>query len=153
MELSKKRRSTEIFRLNGEEFEFNVREPGTDERLKYLASIARKINGKILSGLEEKFKAKYEFGCELITGFPENNSDGKPQFQFEEKPVSSDKSSPNYREDWRELILPLFMNPIMIYSTKIFDGIDVNDIKLKLEAKGIPESEELSDESPLGITS
>lgn len=147
MELSREKK-TETFVLDGTGYDFFVKHPNTDDKIKYLASIARKMDGKILSGLEEKFKAKFDAGCALITGFPEMNTDGKPQFEYEGKPISSDPKSENYIEDWRDLILPMFLNQIMVYATKVYDGIDVNKIRLDASA-AIPESEELSDESPL----
>ena len=147
MELYKEKNHTEIFELDGTGYEFYVREPETKDRISYLANSIKKSNGKIIGNIENVYENKYESGCLLITGFPENNSEGKPQFEYQGKAVSSDPDSPNYRKDWKELILSNFFNRILLFSTKVYEGINLNS-KLK-EAEQMLEGEVLSDESPL----
>jgi len=157
MELYKAdQKNEEIFKLNGIDYIFYTRLPNTEDKIKYMAEAVKKENGKISDKYESTFRAKYKCGCELVTGFPETFPDGNPQFEYKGKPISSDPKSANYNEDWKELILPNFLNQIIIFSTKVYDGIDLKeklDKALETANKNIIEETELDEESPLESSS
>jgi hypothetical protein len=131
-----------------------VREPSTSERLNYLSRSIKKVNGSIVDNFDEIFSIKFEYGCKLITGFPDLNEKGEAQFTIEDKLISCDPKSENYFEDWKDLILPNFINQIIVLSTKYYDGIDLSkpngSIKKIDEVKPGPE---VSDEAPLKSSS
>lgn len=153
MELFKEKNKTITFTLDGNEYEFYFNEPQTEDRIKYLSNTVNKIRGKISNSLEKIYQNKFDSICSLITGFPEEIEEGKPQFVLKGKPISSDPDSPNYNENWKELVLPNFINQIIVFSTKVFEGIDLQNKSTETIKKLIEESEVLDDSLPLESTS
>lgn len=160
MKLDVIEREQKIFNLNGINFYFYVRDPSTKQRVKYMASQARKQLGKIQDKYEQLFAAKFISGCEIITGFPEffplpDGTDkekiSEPQFEIDGKPISSDPKSDNYREDWKELILPKFFNQIIYLASEKYEGINVQDKAKEFKDAEDDEIQEMDDESPLLI--
>jgi len=155
MKIRKPELKEEKFKLAGVEYTFNVKEPNTEDKLKYMARSVRKNNGKIDSSTETQFQAKFNSGSDLIIGFPENFPDGTPQFELDDgTPISSDVNSKYYREDWKELILNNFVSQILVFATREFEGFDISKTLEKAEEqlKEI-ETELEDDESPLESSS
>ena len=83
--------------LSGDTYELYYRQPTNMERVGFSNTLSEK-KGKKTVYKENVFAEQAIFGKMLCLGFSEG------YFMDGDKFISSDKSNPNYREDWKQLI-------------------------------------------------
>ena len=84
------------------------------ERVKYLGSLIKK-DEKGVTFLDNE--VRLQNGSEILTGIEDNyfqDSDGT----F----IASDKHSPNYKEDWKELIIKHASELVMMVAVQMFES-------------------------------
>ncbi len=107
----------------GDEVGCYYRQPTTQEMHKYQQeSVQRKRNTVILRHSEAQLK----FGKAVFTGIREGDC-GAPNASGEIVPISSDPKSPDYREDWKELLEKYAPNVIMALGAYVFGGTEALD--------------------------
>jgi len=67
--------------------------------------------------LVDSFDPALKYGLEVITGFDEG------AFGFDGQPISADPASPNYREDWKELLLETAADVVITLGRLVFEGV------------------------------
>lgn len=103
--------------ISGTDIELTYRLPLTSERVAYQNRLVSRRNGKIQVHAVE---ARIEFGLKILTGFREGD------FGFDGKPISADPQSPNYKENWKELVRATAADIINAFAFVVFEGASVN---------------------------
>lgn len=110
---------------SGTEIELYYRNPTTQEEVQYQARLIKRQGKKILINA---FETRLEMGLKILTGFRDGD------FGYDGKPIASEPSSPNYREDWKELLKTAAADIITVFAFHIFEGARVNtDIEIDFE--------------------
>ncbi|HHT9137385.1 MAG TPA: hypothetical protein ACFYEK_09110 [Candidatus Wunengus sp. YC60] len=114
--------------ISGSEIELHYRMPTTSEQVAYQSRLIKRQGKKVIINA---FDTRLEFGLKIITGFGEGN------FGFDGKPISTDKNSPNYRDDWKELIRQSAPDIINAFAMTVFEGARVEqDVDMEYEEVG-----------------
>ena len=94
------------------------RRPKPSECIAYQSSLLKRKGDKIQ---DNTFKTRLEFGLKIITGVQE----GDYGIENGERavPISSDPSSPDYREDWKELIARIAHLHVVAVAALAFEGV------------------------------
>jgi len=112
--------------------------PTTSQIRAYRKATIRRKGGKVVVAT---FDPGLKFGLEIITAF----DDGC--FGHAGKPISCDPNSPDYREDWKQLLAETASDIVTMVAQVAFDG-------LRLDGQAEPEfdegEEEAEDILPLG---
>lgn len=131
---------TMIDSISSTEIEFYHRTPGTEERVAYQAArFHRKGNFMINCSR----KAAINAAAEVLNGIREGD------FEIDGQPLSSDPNSPNYREDWKELIKDMAGDLLFIMGNNLFEGKP--DLGLLQGLTFVDEADEPIDETDGGI--
>lgn len=148
-ELNPERQVLEVQdRTTGEVYEIYYRMPTNEERVRYgNKTIYRK--GKKVLFRNNLLPLNIEFGKLLITGFGEN------VFTLNGKPISSEKSSPNFFEGWRDLVAKNAPEYLSLVGQTAMNAVAISG---KDDLDGLEEIEELLDVkegegSPLSVSS
>jgi len=107
------------------------REPTTEEIHKYNSEAIRR------KGQNVKFrhsKAQFKFGAKILKGIVEGDF-GVPDQDGKIVPISSDPESPDYRQDWKALLLKMAPAVVITLAAAVFGGTEAVD-----------EAEDLDDE-------
>ncbi len=82
--------------MTGDTHEVYYRMPGNEERAAYQNGAFERRGQKIRSRI---FENRLKFGARLITGF------AKGTIGIDGKMISSDPDDPDYRQDWKDLLV------------------------------------------------
>ena len=111
--------------ISGSEIELYYRMPTTSEQVAYQSKLVKRQGKKVVI---HAFDTRLEYGLKILTGFREGD------FGFDGKPVASDNQSPNFREDWKELLTQSAPDIINAFAMTIFEGARVEqDIDVEYE--------------------
>ena len=95
--------------------EFYYRMPTTKERVQYRAGLFERKGNKIINRV---FEQQVKFGAKVVTGFR------KGSLAIQGKPISSDQSDPDYREDWKELLMKGCPELLAVVGKTAFEGAE-----------------------------
>ncbi len=98
---------------SGSEIELYYRNPTTQEEVEYQAKLFKRQGKKVLINA---FSTRLEMGLKILTGFREGD------FGIEGKPIASDPQSPNYKENWKDLLKDSAADIITAFSFSVFEG-------------------------------
>lgn len=123
--------------------------PTASQVVRYNRETIRRKNGKMAFDPGEAYMVSVRFGMEVCTGFDELNLDdaynpipGDFAYGFDGKPISSDPGSPNYREDWKELLKETAHGTFALISRVAFGGTRTekgeDDLTFDTEAEEVP---------------
>jgi hypothetical protein len=116
--------------ISGSEIELYYRTPTTKEMVEYQRLLVKRVQGKTIY---DAVNARLTMGLKILTGFREGD------FGFDGKPISSDPASPNYREDWKELLAESASDIITAFAFAVFEGVRVNP-ETDIEIGGIEDT-------------
>lgn len=102
---------------SGTEIELHYRNPTTQEEVQYQARFIKKQGKKVLINA---FETRLQMGIKILTGFRDGD------FGFDGRPIASDPASPNYREDWRELLKTAATDIITVFAFHVFEGARID---------------------------
>jgi len=109
---------------SGTEIELYYRNPTTQEEVEYQSKLYKRKGNKLILNP----KVKVDLGLAILTGFREVD------FGVACRPISSDMKSPNYREDWRELLGRMASDIISTFATVVYEGARVaSDTDVEIE--------------------
>lgn len=116
--LGAERNTLKVFdRISGTELEIYYREPTTEERAVYSNQTISRKGRKVKVQVGE---TRQKFGVRIMSGFRDGDfvapKDGKPV------PIASDKDSPNYAENWKDLVLKHASDIIELLAAHVFEG-------------------------------
>lgn len=120
---------------SGTDIELHYRNPDPSEEVSYQTKLVRRKGTKIIT---RGYQTRLEFGLKILTGFREGD------FSVQGKPISADPKSPNYREDWREIVKNGASDLIRLLAMTVFEGA-----RLKQEDIVIDTEEVIEDAGPL----
>jgi len=103
--------------------------PTASQIRSYRQQSVRRKGGKVIV---DTFGPALKCGLEIITGFDEG------AFGYDGSPISSDLASPNYREDWKQLLEETAADVVTLVAQIAFDGVKtdrLDDIELGGEAE------------------
>jgi hypothetical protein len=110
---------------SGTEIELYYRNPTTQEEIEYQSKLIKRKGKKVLINA---FETRLQMGLKILTGFREGD------FGVDGKPISSDPSSPNYREDWKDLLKEYAADIVTAFAFAVFEGARINtDIGLEID--------------------
>ncbi len=98
---------------SGSEIELYYRNPATQEEVEYQAKLFKRQGKKVLINA---FSTRLEMGLKILTGFREGD------FGIKGKPIASDPQSPNYKENWKDLLKDSAADIITAFSFAVFEG-------------------------------
>lgn len=101
---------------SGSTLELYYRNPTTEEEAGYQVKMVKRQGKKVILNLHP---TRIEYGLKVLTGFREGD------FGLDGKVISSDPSSENYREDWKELFKQGASDIIAILGRTVFEGATV----------------------------
>jgi len=102
--------------VSGDLHELHYRLPTNAERVSYQAGLwVRKGKQLINQALETRLR----MGSQLLVGFV------KGSIGMDGKPFASDPNDPDYREDWRELLLQYAPDVVAVVALAAFEGTGV----------------------------
>ena len=100
------------------------REPETEEIHQYNNEAIRRKGQKVTF---RQTQAQYKFGAKILKGLVEG-AFGVPDEEGKKLvPVSSDPASPDYRQDWKELLLKRAPAVVITLGAAIFGGTEAVD--------------------------
>lgn len=109
---------------SGTEIELYYRNPTSREEALFQAKVVKRKGTKVVL---KSFDTRLEFGLKVLTGFREGD------FGIDGKPISSDPDSPNYREDWKNILADGAADIIRTVGMTVFEGVRVNNADIELE--------------------
>ena len=127
--------------------------PTTSQMVKYNRESVKKKGRKISYDAGEAYMVALRFGAEVLTWFDEfnlrENDDGTYStidrdyaYGYDGKPISPDPASPNYREDWKDLLKESVPNHVALVARVAFDGARTQqggvDVDLEIEVEESP---------------
>lgn len=121
-----------ISTTRGEDVTLFHRDPTTTEVSQYNNEAVRRKGNKV------QFRhagAQLKFGAKILKGIGEND------FGINGVPFSSDPNSPNYREDWKAIVVRTAHQAVQALGAAVFGGTEVYD-----EAEDMPEGDAGGDE-------
>ena len=86
-------------------------------------SIQRKGNKVVMNSFDPAMK----YGQEIITGI------GEGCFGYDGRAISSDPESPDYRQDWKELMAESAADVVTLLARHVFDGLRASKDTLEIE--------------------
>lgn len=92
------------------------RRPTNEEMVTYQASLFVRKGNKLVSRVAEM---RLKFGARILVGFE------KGTFGYEGKPFSCDPLDPDYRENWKDLILQSAWDVVSAIGKHAFEGTTV----------------------------
>lgn len=130
---------TLIDSISGTQIEFTHRTPGTEERVAYQAARFRREGNRMINCSR---KAAINAAAGVLTGIREGD------FEINGQPLSSDPASPNYREDWKQLIKDMAGDLLFIMGNELFEGKP--DLELLQRLTFVDEGDEPAEETDGG---
>lgn len=88
--------------------------PSTSQVRAFHKESLRRKGNKVLV---DSFDPALKYGLEVITGFDEG------AFGYGGQPISADPASPNYREDWKELLAETACDIVITLGRLVFEGV------------------------------
>ncbi len=136
---SDKTKLTVFDAIGGGDVDLFYRMPTTKERTAYSSSLVKRKGNKIINKTGE---TRIRFGLDILTGV----QDG--YFSYGGQPVSSDPNSPDYREDWKDLVEKTASDLISALSVTVFEGVRPagGDVEM------VSDDEEAEDAVPLSTS-
>lgn len=112
--------------VSGSELEMYYRLPTTQEMVSYQNRLIKRQGKKVLINA---FETRLEMGLKILTGFKEGD------FGVDGQPISSDADSPNYREDWKDLLKETASDIVSTLAFAVFEGarIDTGSMDIDFE--------------------
>ena len=109
---------------SGTDIELYYRNPTTQEEVEYQSKLYKRKGNKLILNP----RVKVNLGLAILTGFREGD------FGVAGSPISSDVESPNYREDWKDLLGRMASDIISTFATVVFEGARVaSDTDVEVE--------------------
>jgi len=109
---------------SGTEIELYYRNPTTQEEVEYQSKLYKRKGNKLILNP----KVKVNLGLAILAGFREGD------FGVAGKPISSDVESPNYREDWKDLLGRMASDIVSTFATVVYEGARVaSDTDVEIE--------------------
>jgi len=102
--------------ISGSEVTMFYRLPTTSDRVEFEAASYQREGDKMIDNTPQ---ARIDSALKILTGFSEGS------FGYGGQPISSDPSSPHYREDWKDLIRETASDLLSALSLKVFMGLRV----------------------------
>ncbi len=102
--------------ISGSEVTMFYRLPTTSDRVEFEAASYHREGDKMIDTTPQ---ARIDSALKILTGFSEGS------FGYDGQPISSDPSSPHYREDWKDLIRETGSDLLSALSLKVFMGLRV----------------------------
>jgi hypothetical protein len=102
--------------ISGDIHEIYYRLPTNEERASYQSNLISRRGKKIQTRI---FETRIKFGGKLVTGFR------KGTLGIEGKAFASDSTDPDYREDWKELLLKFAPDVIASVAVTAFEATGV----------------------------
>jgi len=127
--------------------------PTASQVVRYNRESMKKKGNKVSFDPGEAYMVALRFGSEILTGFDEMNLrengggtyvpiDGDYAYGFDGKPISSDPASPNYREDWKELLKDTAHSHVALVARVAFGGARTEqggeEIVFETDAEEVP---------------
>ena len=112
------------------------RNPTPEEQASYQARMIKRKGNKVQLNL---YPTRLEFGLKVITGFRPGD------FGLGGKPISSDPSAENYREDWKEVLRAGAHDIVTTFGRAVFENASVEE-GIEIEEADVLEEEAV----PLG---
>jgi hypothetical protein len=103
------------------------RMPTTEERIAYSNSLITRRGTKVESNIGE---ARGKYGARILTGFKDGD------FATEDGPLSSDPASPNFKPNWKAILLQYAQDVVDMLAIHVFEAslmIDTPDDEVKTE--------------------
>jgi hypothetical protein len=123
----------------GKKLGIYYRPPKPSEAIGYSSALLKRKGNKIQSN---EYKTRLEYGLRIITGVREGD------YGYGGKLLSSDPSSPDYREDWKELLARIAHLHIVAVAVVAFEGVSATDAQARPDFE--TEDAEGADEIPFG---
>lgn len=131
--------------ISGSSILLTYRTPTTSDRVRYQSRRFRKEGDKLINCSR---KAAIEAAAGVLAGIRDGDFTCGRGPDNNPIPLSSDPTSPHYREDWKELIVDMAGDLLFILGNNLFEGqIDPK----KLAALQIVDEDETRDEEDGGI--
>ena len=109
---------------SGTEIELYYRNPTTQEEVEYQSKLYKRKGNKLILNP----RVKVNLGLAILTGFREGD------FGVAGSPISSDVESPNYREDWKDLLGRMASDIVSTFATVVYEGARVaSDTDVEIE--------------------
>lgn len=102
--------------LSGDDHEIYYRMPTNEERAAYQNSAFARSGNRLKARLYEN---RIKFGSRIITGFK------KGSLGIGGKPFSSDESDPDYRADWKDLLVQHAGDIVSSVAVTVFESTGV----------------------------
>jgi len=99
--------------IGGGDIELYYRNPTTEECVQFQSESVRKVGGKIRYHFAE---TRIKYGLRVLTGFRHGD------FIYDGKPLSSDPSSADYREDWKALLKETAADIVIAVGFAVFES-------------------------------
>ncbi len=103
--------------ISGSEIELYYRMPTTQEMVQYQSKLIKKQGKKVLMNA---FETRLEMGLKILTGFRDGD------FGIDGSPISSEPSSSNYREDWKDLLKETAADIVTTLAFNVFEGVRID---------------------------
>lgn len=115
---------------SGSEVELYYRNPTPAEEASYQSKLLKRKGNKVIVC---SYDTRFDFGLRILTGFREGD------FGFDGKPISSEKESPNYKEDWKEIVKAGAPDIVNVLAMTVFEGTRVSGATLDIEDETVVE--------------
>lgn len=99
----------------GTDIELYYRSPTSREEVLYQSNLVRRKGKKVVVNAGVRVR----FALDILTGFRDGD------FGYEGRPISSNPESPNYREDWKEIVKEGASDILRTLSLAVFEGTKV----------------------------
>jgi hypothetical protein len=119
---------------SGESLGLYYRTPTPQEEVAYRSKVFSRKGKKLLINV----KLKARFALDILTGLREGD------WGYQGKAISSESTSPDYREDWKDLLNETAQHILIVLAEAIFEGtrVDASD-KVDMEALVVEEDEDI----------
>lgn len=104
--------------ISGTEITVYYRTPTMQERTAWLASLFDREGTEVK---DKSVETNIHWGREIMTGFA-NGCFGIPDGDNDVKPISSDPDSPDYRADWKDLLVEFAPEFVEFFARRVFEG-------------------------------
>ena len=115
---------------SGTEMELYYRTPTSREDVLYSKELVKKKGKKVVFKAHE---TRLKYGLAILTGFREGD------FGADGRPISTEPGSPNYREDWKDLVEKGAADIVKALAMTVFEGVKVGagtDLDFDLDEEG-----------------
>jgi len=126
LEITDKNEITVYDTRSGTEIKLYYRNPTTQEEVAYQTKLYSRKGKKLIINP----RVRVEMGLSILTGFREGD------FSFQKKPISSDPASPNYQENWKELLEKAASDIISAFALAVFAGSRIDTGESEIEMAG-----------------